>query len=289
MGYSVLGVVNKSSAHIKHHAYSEICTDLSGQKITELERIPGCFHLLIHCAAYVPSGQCPDSLLAAANNIQISLNLINFFVKSSCQNFVFISSASVYADYARYSEINEANLADNGLKESKWMYSEYKKFIEKTLIMYCHRAGKKYCILRPTNIYGYCRDFLSSTQFIPSIVRRINTGNDQIFSNVKGEHRDFIHASDVAAAIELLFKKGLKNTCYTISSGVNYTLDAVIQLISNEMGDPVGITILDDDIHRPNLEYDSSKLRSEVEWLPVLDLKSGIRRIISDCGIKCYQ
>lgn len=102
---------------------------------------------VIHCAGLAHQSHNKDlTNLYYQANVELTKNLISSFLDSSAQFFIFISTATVYANLSSKNEITE-----NDLGKNLSIYAKSKLQAEKELLKI---KNKKIFILRPSVIVG---------------------------------------------------------------------------------------------------------------------------------------
>lgn len=182
------------------------------------------FDLVIHLAAFKSvSESINKSLDYYYNNIITTLNLIKMCDKYNCNNFIFISSASVYKS------------SDNKLEEISNLeptnpYGQTKLICEQLLKDYCNENKNFNCTtLRLFNVVGGIdKSKKVSTNLIPNIINSIVT-NEQIYITTTS-YRDYVSVFDVVNIINLLVNNLDYNyTVYNIGTGKSYTAKDVVE------------------------------------------------------------
>lgn len=105
----------------------------------------------------------------------------------------------------------------------------------------------------------------------------INTGNLEII-------RDFLDVRDVVRAYYLLLKKGTKGEIYNVCTGKGYSLEQVIEIISNIL--QVNVTINQENaLIRPNdnpvIIGNNSKIKEHTDWSPIYSIEESLKEIIA--------
>lgn len=143
--------------------------------------------------------------------------------------------------------------------------------------------NKKAIIARLFNVYGP-ND--TNPHLIPEIVNQIKEGKRKIELGNLTPRRDYIHVDDVCAAIVALLKHG-KESLYNIGTGVEYSVNEVVEVVNEILGEE--IQIVQDKrrvrkVEREHLLADVAKIQNEIGWNPKIRLKDGLKKLIMDNG-----
>lgn len=283
-GHNVQGIINSNTSGIVHKNYTESSLNLSSNKNKLRDFFCNSTHF-IHCANYTPSSVDSKALIRNQESINLNLNTFRSFFDSDCQNIIFISSASVYPFKKKHTVIEESDFQTGVLDINKRIYAMNKIFCESVVETEALHQNKKYAILRPSNIYGYSKNLRLSNQLIPSVIKKIQNNEDLNFINAKKHTRDFIYSKDIGSAIHKMIIKGLKNECYTISSGENSSLEAIILKISKALNkNSIKLKNIENESDFLDISYSNKKLSSEYGWSPKYSLNKGLKDLISRIG-----
>jgi dTDP-glucose 4,6-dehydratase len=98
----------------------------------------------------------------------------------------------------------------------------------------------------------------------------------------KHNRREWIHASDHVRAIELILDKGVIGETYHVGTGVEASVEQIADLVLEELGLPESMKkeVEDRPGHDRRYLLDSSKIRRELGWQPLVDFDLGIRDTI---------
>ncbi len=157
--------------------------------------------------------------------------------------FNYISSWFVYGE-------TDLPATEDSDCRPKGFYSITKRAAEQLLISYCCTFGIHYRILRLGNVYGTGDTSVSHKKnALQYLINRLKNNEDiDLYDN--GEfHRDYMHVTDVARAIDLVIEKGDVDQIYNIGSGEKTRLKTLIDFGMNVTGSrsriiPVAISSL---------------------------------------------
>ncbi|KKR55417.1 MAG: dTDP-glucose 4,6-dehydratase [Candidatus Curtissbacteria bacterium GW2011_GWA1_40_24] len=133
-------------------------------------------------------------------------------------------------------------------------------------------------IVRGSNNYG---PFQYPEKMIPLAISNIIEGKKMPVHG-SGEHRrTWIHVNDFCSAIDVVLHKAPDYSIYN-ASGEEKTNLEIIKIIAQHLKSPENYKEHTKDRPGADLRYapDSSKLRSELGWLPKCQIESGLRDVI---------
>ncbi|HEY9642513.1 MAG TPA: NAD-dependent epimerase/dehydratase family protein [Coleofasciculaceae cyanobacterium] len=228
--------------------------------------------VLIYCAG---TASVPHSFQAPYTDFQHSVDACAFMLETlrqyapNCQ-LIFLSSAALYGNSQQLPISESTAIAPVS------PYGYHKQICEILIEEYSKLYGLRTAILRVFSAYGerlkrqVIYD-LCQKLFDPTVVRIELHGTGQ-------ESRDFIHAADVAAAIECVICAGVTGV-YNVGSGQQTSISKLVQLLSHlsnhqkiyqfnqriRPGDPV------------NVEADITKLQ-HLGFMPSVTLVEGLQK-----------
>lgn len=220
--------------------------------------------VIVHLAAihYIPyCNENPGETFDV--NVMGTRNLLE-----ACEaEFLFASSAAVYPP------LNGALRED--LHGPIGIYGKTKLIGEDLVKLH----NKKAIIARLFNVYGP-ND--TNPHLIPEIVNQIKEGKRKIELGNLTPRRDYIHVDDVCAAILALLKHD-KEGVYNIGTGVEYSVNEVVEVVNEILGEE--ILIVQDKrrirkVEREHLLADITKIQNEIGWKPEKRLKDGLKKLI---------
>ena len=208
------------------------------------------------------------------NNIVATDKLIESVKKIKIEQFIFISSSSVYGDQKKY-PINE----DARLKSINY-YAETKIQCEKKIrknFKKCYHSTK---ILRPFTVYGpYGRPDMLILKMLTLIKKRKKIN---IFNH--GKHlRDFTYVGDVVKIIYQLSNKRNRNIkTFNICASNPIEINKVIKLFENLLNKNFLINSLPKRQGEMKITYGSNKyLLKFIDFKKFTTIKEGLRKTIN--------
>lgn len=174
--------------------------------------------VVIHAASDLHTQVANSPVALLDSNLISTARLLEATLRHRVPRFVFLSSCAVYGEDMRTNEDNQCSpVSINGIS---------KLLNEKLIAEFCTAHGIKFEILRIFNMYGGQDGF--------SIIRRlelaVETGQPFRLNNWGVAQRDFIHVSDVAAAVVGLLKKSASYTHLNVGTGVATKISTLLDL-----------------------------------------------------------
>jgi dTDP-glucose 4,6-dehydratase len=95
--------------------------------------------------------------------------------------------------------------------------------------------------------------------------------------------REWLHALDHCSAIELVLQAGAEGETYNVGSGIEKSIEEIADGVLELTGKPETLKTIVPDRPGHDRRYllDSSKLRRELGWEPVIDFERGLRETVA--------
>jgi nucleoside-diphosphate-sugar epimerase len=226
---------------------------------------------VIHAGASVPTSLNPfnDKILFDVN-IRATLNIAEWSRDNKIP-FVYVSGAIVYGDFQK--EADESN-------ELRWNgfggFYGLSKLLAEDLLRREEALGLELSIIRPSSIYGYG---LGNDKLISSFLKMAKQYGVITINEPVNDCIDFIHAYDVATAIDKIIKYNAWNT-FNISSGKCLTIYELAKICAIIVGNTSVKICQDigkerDPISRFKLNSDLAK--KQLNWEPIVDMHNGMQ------------
>lgn len=264
-----------SLSGISKKKYFFVKTDVRNLK--EIEKAIFGFkpNMIIHLAAlhFIPyCDKHPKEVLKV--NLKGTENLLKIAKEFKINNFLFASTAAVYAPS------NRMHAENNALKPID-IYGRSKKLAEEKIISYSKKNPTfKFVILRLFNIYGYDDNI---PHFIPEIIKKIKNSLKISVGNLE-TIRDYIYIDDIIDAIFLIMKKNenCNNQIYNLGTGIGTSGIEVVKLIAYFF--KKGLLIKQDKkllrkVDRSKLVADIRKFSKKYNWSPKYNIKKGLKKL----------
>ena len=207
------------------------------------------------------------------NNVLGTQVLLEACRKAGVTRFHHVSTDEVYGDLA----LDE----DRAFKETDMLhprsaYAASKAGSDHVVMSYAHSFGMQVTISRCCNNYG-------SHQFPEKLIPLFATNAMEdkplpLFKSSKNT-REWIHADDHSAAVDLILQSGKIGEIYNIGTGVERSIEEITDLILETFGKPESLKtyVPDRPGHDRRYFIDSSKIKNELGWEPKILFEHGIR------------
>ncbi len=234
-------------------------------------------------------------------SIKINTEIIN---QCALKNIflVFVSSVGVYSPAEKFVEDSVwGTLPSN----NDWYPSWSKRIGEMLLDAYKVQYDyKKWCVIRPANIFGDYDDYSGSGTVISSTIKKIHEATDYIECWGDGSPiRDFVYGKDVAIAIKKLMENEIHDTI-NFGSGIEITIKSMVESLVKISGKNLEIrwdtSKPNGDLRRqmdtkkqekygllPTIPFDEALLKTYHFYLtqfPVDGIKFNIREFLTNGG-----
>lgn len=260
-----LSAINNKFYYNEKAKYYNI--NIIDKKINKILKNSTC---VFHLAAESRIKSCIDNPKKALNtNILGTLNLLNVCKKNNINKFIYSSTSSVYGLNNNLPVNEEANI------DCLNQYSTTKYCGEELVKLYNKMYNIDSCIFRYFNVFGERSP--TKGQYSPVIGIFLNQFKKRIPLTIVGDgeqRRDFIHVKDVVNAnlIAMNFKEKINAEIFNVGSGINYSINEISQLISNN------VTYLPSRIgEAKNNLADISKIKKILNWMPKIKLTEWIQ------------
>jgi UDP-glucose 4-epimerase len=246
------------------------------QKKTDIQASLQGMDTVIHLISETnPGNSALDPTLEIYKNLIPTIEMIQLLPKFNVSKLIFASSGgTVYGEWCGEpaKETSQTNPISN--------YGIAKLTIEKLLLKLQMESSIKVNILRVSNPYGLSQNISKGQGALTTLIisalanRKIEIWGDGSIV------RDYIHINDVADAfLKSIHYKG-DNSIFNISSGKGYSLNDLINLISDLLKKELNLSFKDNrsfDLKKNIL--DSSLASKELNWAPQITLSDGIKMI----------
>ena len=214
----------------------------------------------------------PDLFLQT--NILGTQIVLNYSREHKVEKFVLISTDEVYGSIPKNSSVSEdAILAPNN------PYAASKAAAD-MLIRVAHQTyGQRVNIIRSCNNYGL---FQFPEKLIPVMINNaLQMKELPIYGDGKNI-RDWIHVEDHCRAIDLVLHKGRSGETYNVGAGNEWENLVLVEHMLDLMKcsrDLISF-VLDRQGHDFRYSMNSSKIKKELGWKPVIDFDEGLEQTI---------
>lgn len=158
-------------------------------------------------------------------------------------------------------------------------YSASKASADLLVLAYYKTYGLPVNITRCSNNYG---PYQFPEKLIPLMICRAAAGQPLPVYGDGLQVRDWLHVSDHCTAIEAVLEHGRVGEVYNVGGHSEKTNLEIVRLILKEMGRPASLIshVQDRPGHDRRYAIDSTKITTELGWMPVCSFETGIRDTI---------
>ena len=158
-------------------------------------------------------------------------------------------------------------------------YSASKASAEMLLQAYVTTYSVEALGVRCSNNYGY---YQNREKLIPAFIQRMINGQKLPVYGTGKNVREWIHVSDSVAGIIRVLNGGKVGEFYNISShDFRENIEVTRKIIEFFQGDESCIEYVEDRLgHDFRYSIDSSKIRSELGWAPLVEFETGLKETI---------
>jgi UDP-glucose 4-epimerase len=228
---------------------------------------------VIHLASSTTSGSSARHAHLEADNITLTLHLLERMLSLPPAHLIFFSSAgTVYVNPVLFPVAEEsviAPLSNHGAGKAA------QEIFCKTLTSYGHAVT----VLRPSNAYGLGQHLRPGFGLIRTLLEHVRQGTSlEIWGD--GENvRDYIYIDDIVEATLRLIRLPQDCCTYNLGSGVGYSINKVKELVKKVCGHNLATA------YRPargmdvrSVVLDISRLTTKLDWQPDVGLLEGVTR-----------
>ena len=228
--FKIYAIYNLNKPLKKFKDIKYLSYDLTKNNLKKLPRKIDCIvHLAGSRDTFLGGAKAKKQLIL---NKKICKNIINYSEIIGCEKIIFMSSVYIYSGLT-VKKKHAVNIIKKKPKENLGI-SKFNS--EKTFIKFSRFRNNKVLILRLFTAYG---KLSSSTQLIPSLIKKFKSQDKIIRFHSSIIRRDFIHISDVCSAmyksIELIFKMKINHKIFDLGFGKSVNIMKIISLISNQL------------------------------------------------------
>jgi len=246
----------------------------------------------------------PDDVLASISDAEIIINLVHTTVPgSSMKDPAYDVSSNVLASVRWLARLDETKvrrlfyvssggtvygnpqtqpITEDHITEPVSSYGITKLSIEKYVAMYANLFGIEHRTLRPSNVYGEGQRLNIGQGVIGVMADQALRGQPLEVWGSGQSLRDYLHIDDLVAAMMALLEYNGAHHIFNVSSGEGHSVLDIIKILRDQAGLQVEIK------HTPGRGFDvdsnvlsSSRLRVETDWVPKVELETGIARTVN--------
>jgi UDP-glucose 4-epimerase len=237
--------------------------------------------LIYHLAAQVVVGYSMENPLADFDTNAKGTLMVLEKARKDDAKVVFASSAAVYGNPSVFPTPESYGFHPFSC------YGLSKVVGEQYCQMYKDQYGLEVVITRFANVYGLrchgvIHDFLDKLAKNPDKLEMLGTGQNC---------RDFVHVSDVVAAlVQLGEKEGINGEVYNLGLGKTTSIlelaDLILKILKLDKRTKITTTgtSWQGDVNK--IWFDITKAKKELGWTPKVTLEESIKEVIADRKIK---
>jgi len=178
-----------------------------------------------------------------------------------------------------YGSISKGEFKESDKLAPSSPYSASKASAEMLLQAYVTTYSVEALGVRCSNNYGY---YQNREKLIPAFIQRMIHGQKLPVYGTGKNVREWIHVSDSVAGIIRVLNGGKVGEFYNISShDFRENIEVTRKIIEFFQGDESCIEYVEDRLgHDFRYSIDSSKIRSELGWAPLVEFETGLKETI---------
>jgi UDP-glucose 4-epimerase len=239
-----------------------------------LDRIFAGADAVVHAGAAVPSVERAWTLRETLDvNVRACLNLADWARRLE-KHFVFISSASIYADPLK------VNIVETDAVTTRPISGFYgvTKLMSEHLLDNLAGTGLKLCMIRPSSPYG---TGMRPSQMVPTMLARACQGEDIPVTPPARDRVNLIHASDLAHAVVAALKVGATGL-FNVAGPAALTIAEIAEGCVAAAGrGRVSLQTGDEQASTTRFQLDCRKALSAFGYRPQIALEEGLRRMLA--------
>ncbi len=211
-----------------------------------------------------------QNILSTINVFEAARHLVNL------KKLLYVSTDEVYGECEQEKTESDIIFPKNPYAASKAVGSLLRLAYGNTYL----KLDKKTCETRFCNVVGDRQD---SRKILPRIVKSMREGTPVPVQNGGKGYREYIFVENIPPAVELILEKGWRT--YNVTNNDGFTVEELITKVEEVSGRTVERT----EAHRPGMDMkyqmDSSRLRNELGWSPLVSFEEGLKNYLIKEGI----
>lgn len=208
-------------------------------------------------------------------NVDGTVKVLKHCVDNEVKRFILLSTSAIYGDQDVYPTPENVELNPmNTYSLSKLAGEEYCKLFKKLY-------GLEWNAIRPFNAYGSRMPV--SGIYTSAIATYINALKNDLPFKMFGDgnqRRDFIYIDDIVDQIMLMATSKVHGEVFNCGSGVNHSINDVLQIIRNIMGKQGSPERIAAQYEPSQTLADVSKAERLLGWKPKVSLEEGLKLTI---------
>lgn len=223
----------------------------------------------------VPATSVKEPILEIKKNIISHADFFRRVCEKEVSKIIFTSSGG-----SIYGNMGDKPFSETDIPNPQSPHAISKLTTEYFLRYFCQRKQISFTIFRISNPIGKGQGKKDGFGVIPTFLEKIRTNNPPILFNHGKLIRDFIHVTDVAAAMVLSLGKINKYDLYNIGSGQGLTIKEVWDTLKTASNSNL-VAIYEDsrDFDVKEIVLDISRFSQEFSWKPKLNVKRCLKKL----------
>jgi len=158
-------------------------------------------------------------------------------------------------------------------------YNAAKASANHVVMSYHHTFGLPVTISHCCNNYG---PYQFPEKLIPLFATNAIEGKSLPLFRSSANKREWIHADDHSAAVDLILRNGKIGHSYNIGTGIEKSVEEITDVILDTLGKPQELKTYVPDRKGHDRRYllDTTKIESELGWKPIVPFNHGIKKTV---------
>ena len=217
-----------------------------------------------------------DPSLFFRTNVLGTQTLLEAVRKREIARFHHVSTCEVYGDLALDSE---ASFREDSPYLPRTPYNASKAAADHAVRAYHLTYDVPVTITNCSNNYG---PYQFPEKVIPLFtIRALDDEELPLYASTQNK-REWLHVSDHCTAIEAVLERGRVGETYNVGSGVEASIEEIADCVLDALGKPASLKTIVPDRPSHDRRYllDSSKLRNELGWAPLVPFDRGLAETV---------
>ena len=226
----------------------------------------------------VPKTSYDDPVFDLVSNLPASVGLFQEALEAGVSRVVIVSSGGTV-----YGPTDQLPIREDHATMPVSPYGITKLTTDRYAFMFHRNTGLPVVVGRPANAYGEDQRTGTGQGFIAAAINAVLSGREIEIYGERGTIRDYIHVTDVASGIISLLDHGDDGEVYNMGTGIGTSNEEIVKLLE-EFASRVDLPVLRKILPSRKFDVqanilDSSKLKSECSWSPLIPLRVGLERV----------
>lgn len=231
------------------------------------------YDVFYHFAWMGTTGASRNDMYLQNKNVEYALDAVTLAKRFGCRKFIGAGSQAEYGRFEGVLKPNTPQNPENGYGIAK-LCAGYMTREE------ANKLGIEHIWVRVLSVYGPCD---TENSMVMSAVNKLKHNIVPEFT--KGEQKwDYLHSSDAARAFYLLGEKGVNGKTYVLGSGQARPLYEYIFEIKEAVNPSCEVrlgAVPYGDRQVMHLQADISELSSDTGFVPCVEFKEGIEKLVN--------